>query len=303
MIGALAGAALFGLVRVVGIPALGESRSATTVPADVVVPPGMIYVPGGVTRIGDEHGMPDERPTFAARVEPFLMDVHPVTVAEFRRFVAATSYRTDAERLGGGGVYDPIGDRWTIIAGAMWQYPSGPDGPPAPDDHPATQVSWNDATAYARWAGKRLPTEVEWEHAARGARDLRQRYAWGDSLELGGRARANTWHGATESRDGHLLTSPVGTYGATPLGLTDMGGNVWQWTDDWFRSYADVGSPFTPDGSSERVQRGGSFLCHRDVCHGYRVSARSHSHPATSLFHVGFRLARDLHTGERPRLR
>jgi sulfatase modifying factor 1 len=251
----------------------------------------MVYVPGGRTRIGDER-FAAERPTFTASVGPFFMDAHPVTVGEFRRFVDATGYRTDAERLGGG-VYDPATDRWSIVAGAVWHRPLGPDGPASPNDHPVTQVSWHDAVAYARWAGKRLPTEVEWEHAARGGRDLRQRYAWGDSLVSGGTHHANTWQ-APHPADGYVLTSPVGTYGTSVLGLADMGGNVWEWTADWHRPYGDRGAAFTPDSTSERVQRGGSFLCREDYCHGYRVSARSGTTPETSLFHSGFRLARDL---------
>ena len=267
-------------------------------PAGVAVPPGMVYVPGGVTRIGSEDGMPDEAPVFAARVAPFLMDAHPVTVAEFRRFVEATGYVSDAERLGDAGVYDARTDEWRLVAGATWRRPLGPDGPPAPDDHPVTQVSWNDASAYARWVGKRLPTEVEWEHAARGARDSRAPYAWGKALVVRGVHRANTWQGALPGHnsraDGFAYTSPVGAFGRTALGLTDMGGNVWEWTQDWYRPYADRDAPFAPDSASERAQRGGSFLCHADVCHGYRVSARSHSTPETALFHVGFRLAADL---------
>lgn len=187
-------------------------------------------------------------------------------------------------------MYGAARDRWAIVAGAVWHHPQGPAGPAAQHDHPVTQVSWHDAVAYARWAGKQLPTEVESEHAARGARDARQRYARGDSLAQGSRPRANTGHAA----DGHALTSPVGAFGTTALGLADMGGNVGQWTADWYRPYADRDAPYAPTAASERAQRGGSFLCHADVCHGYRVSARSHSTPETALFHLGFRLVRDL---------
>jgi len=266
-------------------------------PAGIDVPEGMVYVPGGVTRIGSEDGLPEEQPVFAARVEAFLMDVHPVTVAQFRAFVEATGYLTEAERHGDAGVYDPASGGWKLVAGANWHSPLGPDGPPAPDDHPVTQVSWHDAEAFARWAGKRLPTEVEWEHAARNARDDRGRYPWGEALLAGGRHRANIWQGrypgGNTGADGHLLTSPVGAFGATELGLTDMAGNVWEWTADWFRPYAERDRPWVPGSAGEKVQRGGSFLCHVSYCHGYRVSARSHSSPDTALFHVGFRLVKD----------
>jgi sulfatase modifying factor 1 len=260
-------------------------------------PAGMVHVPGGVTHIGAEDGSADERPVFEATVRPFFMDVHPVTVAEFRRFVEATRHVTDAERLGDAGVFDTRTGEWRLIAGANWRAPMGRDGPAAPDNHPVTQVSWHDASAYAAWAGKRLPSEIEWEHAARGGRNSRRPYAWGDSLVDRGRYRANTWQGRfprqNTAEDGYLYTSPVGVFGTTDLGLTDMGGNVWEWTNDWFGppgkpAHVAQGSP------GEKVQRGGSFLCHPEICHGYRVSARSHSSPETALFHVGFRCVTDV---------
>ena len=288
------------------LPGLSPARAAASPrpPAGVDVPAGMVYVPGGVTRVGAEDGAPEERPVFEAEVAPFFMDRHPVTVAQFRAFVEATGHTTDAERLGDAGVLDLDTGEWRLVRGATWRHPLGPDGPPAPDDHPVTQVSWHDATAYARWAGKRLPTEVEWEHAARGARDARDRYAWGRSLADGGRPRANTWQGtAAAPADGYALTSPVGAFGTTALGLADMGGNVWEWTADWFRPYAERDAAFAPGPQSERAQRGGSFLCSPDYCHGYRVSARSHATPETALFHVGFRCVRDVPRGAAPHVR
>jgi len=253
----------------------------------------MVYVPGGTTLIGSETGLPAEQPTFWAEVEPFYMDIHPTTVAQFRDFVEATSHVTQAEHFGDAGVFDVESKQWTMVRGATWRYPRGPLGPTAPDDHPVTQVSWHDAEAYCSWAGKRLPSEVEWEHAARGAANSRAAYAWGDELVERGRHRANTWNGTfpqhNSEADGYLFTSPVGAFGATPLGLTDMGGNVWEWTADWFRPYAEREQPFSVTETSEKAQRGGSFLCEPGWCHGYRVSGRSHATPETSLFHVGFR--------------
>lgn len=280
---------------------LDTTRAAVehvAVPANVTVPEGMVYVPGGVTQIGSEDGMPFEQPVFEAQVEPFFMDASPVTVAAFRAFVEATGFVTEAERFGNAGVLDPATHQWQLVEGATWHHPLGPDEAAAPDDHPVTQVSWNDAVAYAEWAGKRLPTEVEWEHAARSATNKPQRYAWGTELVDAGSYRANTWQGhfpvKNTGEDGYLYTSPVGAFGTTDLGLTDMGGNVWEWTQDWFRLYSERDTPFTPDATSEKAQRGGSFLCNPSWCHGYRVSGRSHATPETALFHVGFRCVQDI---------
>lgn len=281
--------------------------SPAAVPEGVSVPVGMVYVPGGRTLIGDDQaveggGQPGGRhnasatPAFWVDVEPFFMDEHPVTVAQFRAFVEATGYRTEAERFGDAGVMDPATMRWMLVQGASWHHPFGPEGPAASDDHPVTQVSWNDAAAYASWAGKRLPTEIEWEHAARGARNARDLFAWGNDLVVDGRHRANVWQGTfpyhNRNEDGYLYTSPVGVFGKTSLGLTDMGGNVWEWCQDWYRPYSERDEPFTPDPASEKVQRGGSFQC--EECHGFRVYTRAHSTPETALFHVGFRCVRDL---------
>ena len=262
-------------------------------------PEGMVFVPGGNTYIGSEKGLPMERPVFKTKVTSFFMDISPVTVAEYKEFVDQTGYVTQAEEFGDAGILNLETYQWSLIPGATWEYPLGQEGPPAQMNHPVTQVSWNDAVAYAEWKGHRLPTEIEWEHAARGAESAPEKYAWGDVLYMAGDAMANTWDGSfpvlNTVEDGYLYTSPVGDYGKTPLGLTDMGGNVWEWTDSWYRSYEERKRAFAPTAQSERVQRGGSFLCHEDYCHGYRVSARSHSTPETSLFHVGFRTVKDIH--------
>jgi sulfatase modifying factor 1 len=266
-------------------------------PDDLVVPTGMILIPGGETLIGDNNRLGDEGPPFEASVPPFFLDEHPVTVADFRAFVEATDFVTQAERFGDAGIMEDDGV-WRLISEATWHHPLGPEAQAAPNDHPVTQVSWNDAIAYAGWAGKRLPTEVEWEHAARGGTNSRDRYSWGEELVIDGVYQANTWTGSfpvvNTVEDGFKHTAPVGEFGITPLGLTDMGGNIWEWTSDWYRPYAVRSTRFEPDETSEKSQRGGSFLCHTSYCHGYRVSARSHSTPETALFHVGFRLAKDV---------
>lgn len=279
---------------------IGCAAEHAQLPDNFVIPEGMVFVPGGKTRIGSETGMPVERPVFWAKVDGFLMDAHPVTVGQFAAFVEATGFVTEAERFGNAGVFDYETRHWTLVDGAMWSHPFGPSASPALDDHPVTQVSWHDAVAYAAWADKRLPTEVEWEHAARGGSNSRARYAWGDDIVVDGAPKANIWDGRfpmhNTGEDGHLYTSPVGAYGETPLGVTDMGGNVWEWTQDWYRPYAERNKPFEPNPQSEKAQRGGSFLCEPGWCHGYRVSGRSHSTPESSLFHVGFRCVKDLPT-------
>ncbi len=290
------------LILLAGCRAESRQTPSPVTAESMMAPEGMVYVPGGVTHVGAEDGLPEERPVFAAEVGSFFMDRQPVTVAQFRPFVEETSYATEAERFGNAGVLDFEAGQWGLVEGATWQQPRGPDGPAALDDHPVTQVSWHDAVAFCEAAGKRLPSEVEWEHAARNARDDRRPYAWGSSLKEGAQHRANTWQGQfpafNTGEDAYLYTSPVGAFGETPLGLTDMGGNVWEWTADWFRPYDRRETPFTPTAQSEKAQRGGSFLCHDSYCHGYRVSARSHATPETSLFHVGFRCAADLPEGQ-----
>ncbi|WP_019987991.1 formylglycine-generating enzyme family protein [Rudanella lutea] len=265
----------------------------------VAAPAGMVLVPGGVTQIGSAEGLDAEKPVIWARIAPFFIDASPVTVAQFRAFVQATGYKTQAETFGDGGVFSEENRGWTLVKGACWHHPQGPDAPPAPDNHPVTQVSWNDANAYAIWAKKRLPSELEWEHAARNGRNDQTLYPFGNDLVENGKPRANTWNGIFPEKnantDGFRTTSPVGYFGKTPLGLTDMTGNVWEWCADWRMNYGDLvaGKP-APTTGDEKAMRGGSFLCEPSWCHGYRVSGRSFSTPETGLMHVGFRCVRSV---------
>ena len=267
---------------------------------DHAAPPGMIAIPGGIVRIGSEEGFDHERPLFWARLKPFFMDKSPVTVGQFREFVKSTGYQTEADRFGNGGViHESTAKNWILKDGANWEYPLGKDFPKAADDHPVTQVSWNDATAYAKWAGKRLPHEIEWEHAARNASNSRSIYPWGNELNDSKGYKANVWNGIfpefNKLEDGYPETSPVGKFGETPLGLTDMSGNVWEWCSNFIYDYRElVVEDFSGSSKPEKAQRGGSFLCEPTWCHGYRVSGRSSSSPETSLFHVGFRCVKDI---------
>ena len=271
-----------------GIAAIALLLSAGAHAAD------MVLVPGGSVRVGSDTGRADEQPAFTAQVRPFHLDRAPVTVRAFGEFVARTHHLTDAERLGASALMTFGTGRWKLVEGASWRRPEGREGPAAEASHPVTHVSWNDAAAYCATAGKRLPTEVEWEHAARGASNADLAHAFGPALIEAGRYRANVWTGVfpviNTAADGYRTTSPVGAFGAGPLGLTDMAGNVWQWTADWYRPYAEREKAAA---GTERVQRGGSFLCDPGYCYGFRVSARNHATPESSHMHVGFRCAAD----------
>jgi formylglycine-generating enzyme len=265
---------------------------------NIPIPAGMVLVPGGFTQIGAEDGKDAEKPVFWAKIKPFFIDEHLVTVAEFRQFINATNYKTQAETIGDGGVLDERTKKWTWVKGANWQYPHGPTNEKAPDNHPVTQVSWNDAKAYAVWAKKRLPYEFEWEHAARNGTNSRDIYPFGNELITAtGKVLANTWNGTFPQQDavtdGFHYTSPVGFYGKSPLGLSDMTGNVWEWCEDWRQSYSDVVAGQKSENPTEKVERGGSHLCEPGWCHGYRVSGRAFTTPKTSLMHVGFRCVKD----------
>jgi formylglycine-generating enzyme len=275
----------------------------------------MIGIAGGTFRMGtdDPTGFPDdgEGPVRDVTVGPFRISAHPVTNEAFAEFVAATGYRTDAERWGWSFVFAGLlpddfpptqgaaaAPWWRRVDGARWDLPEGPhsdlDGRP---DHPVVHVSWHDAEAYCRWSRSRLPTEAEWEYAARGGLD-QARYAWGDELLPGGRHMANIWQGTFPSHntldDGYLGTSPVGSFPANGYGLVDCAGNVWEWCADVFRRDR-AGSVVLLRSSFEeaRVIRGGSYLCHDSYCDRYRVAARSSNTPDSTTGNMGFRVAAD----------
>lgn len=255
---------------------------------------GMVYFAGGSFMMGSEEGLPNEKPVHKVKIEAFYIDRTPVTVAAFREFIKQTGYKTDAENFGDAGVFNFHLYQWELVKGATWEYPFGPDGSRAEDNHPVTQVSWSDATAFAEWAGKRLPTEAEWEYAARCGEKIKSRFSWGDKLVVDGKYRANVWQGSSitdqQGADGFIYTSPVGYYGETECGVTDMGGNVWNWCQDKYKAYPGSDNQFQPDGNV-RVIRGGSFFFDTNGANSYSVSGRSMNSVETSLFNTGFRCA------------
>ncbi|HET8625272.1 MAG TPA: formylglycine-generating enzyme family protein [Gemmatimonadales bacterium] len=295
-------------------------------------PEGMVWVPGGRFWMGcGGCNLPDALPVHPVEVDGFWMDRTPVTNGQFARFVEATGYVTVAERrpdprdfpdtpakdlVPGSVVFSPPArafagmryvDWWRWVPGASWRHPEGPTSDlGGRADHPVIHVAFEDAVAYARWAGKQLPTEAQYEFAARGGLD-RRRYAWGDSLTPGGRWAANIFQGTFPVRntalDGFGATSPVGAFPANGFGLLDMGGNVWQWTADWYdpeayarRSAVVSRNPATPrptqNGRPERAIRGGSFLCSDQYCTRYLVGSRGRGEPSTGASNLGFRLIR-----------
>ncbi|MEY4541296.1 MAG: hypothetical protein RLZZ306_3053 [Bacteroidota bacterium] len=233
---------------------------------EIPVPEGMAYVQGNES------------------IKPYFIDKTLVTVAQFRKFIEATHYKTESEKFGDSGVFDFKTGEWNLVKGANWQYPEAKAK--APDNHPVTQVSWNDAVAYCKWAKKRLPTKIEYDFAANNAEEEFKTYAWGENAIENGKYKANFWQGSfpqyNSNEDGFQTTSPVGFFGVNKLGLADMGGNVWEWTQDW-----DTEKP------TEKVQSGGSFLCDPNVCHGFKIGNTSSTSPETGLMHLGFRCVRD----------
>jgi formylglycine-generating enzyme required for sulfatase activity len=269
----------------------------------------------------DELGFPDdgEGPIRKIDIDPFYIDTHLVTNRQFKAFVKDTGYKTEADRFGWSFVFhlfippylkQQIQDRdavvglqwWLKVDGANWAHPEGPKSKIKKRlDHPVTHIAWNDAAAYAEWAGKRLPTEAEWECAARGGHEGR-RYWWGQELNPEGEHYCNIWQGdfphSNSAEDGYIGTSPVGSFPANDFGLYDMAGNVWEWCSDfWSTDYHIDGercNPVGPPHGKEKLMRGGSFLCHDSYCNRYRVAARTKNTPDSSSSNLGFRCVRDL---------
>ncbi|MFF0483193.1 formylglycine-generating enzyme family protein [Streptomyces sp. NPDC004435] len=278
----------------------------------------MVLLPGGKflmgTDAGDGYAADGEGPVREIRLAPFLIDTTTVTNEAFAEFVDATGWVTLAERFGTSFVFagllpdDARGGRpvpatpwWREIAHADWRRPEGP-GSDITDrmDHPVVHATWRDARAYAKWAGKRLPTEAEWEYAARGGLS-QARYPWGDEREPGGTHRMNVWQGEFPAHntgaDGHLGTGPATAYEPNGYGLYNTCGNVWEWCSDWFHPTWHATGPRTdpvgPPRGDRKVMRGGSYLCHESHCFRYRVDARSSNTPDSSAGNIGFRCAAD----------
>lgn len=332
-----------------GAPARTRAIAGETRPG----PEGMRWIPGGEFLMGSDHRLArsNERPAHKVRVHGFWMDRTAVTNAQFARFIETSGYLTTAERqpdwetlkvqvppgtprppddelVPGALVFvgterpvnlDDYSQWWRYVPGANWRHPQGPGSSiEGKDNHPVVQVSYEDAQAYARWAGKRLPTEAEWEYAARGGLE-QATYAWGDEFSPNGERMANVWEGAAKpfpvvspKAGGATGTSRVCTFPPNGYGLCDMTGNAWQWVADWYRADAfglgspgqvpvdpqgpgdsyDPDEPGVPVSAPKRVIRGGSFLCNQSYCLSYRPSARRGSDPYSSMSHIGFRLVR-----------
>lgn len=255
----------------------------------------MVYFEGGTVSIGSINGQPNEQPIFKKEIASFYLDKNLVTVADFRKFIDATDYKTDADKFGDSGVFLFETSNWTLLKGANWEFPLGATKEKALDNHPVTHVSFNDAKSYAAWAGKRLPTEFEWEFAAKNGVNTSNKYAWGNELVVNGKYMANVWQGTLVTDktilDGYFLTSPVGDFGETTSGLTDMGGNVWQWCDSYYKPYPE-NLKAAPENPLVKSTRGGSFMFDQALEKSFTTTFRGQNSMDTSLFNMGFRCAK-----------
>jgi formylglycine-generating enzyme required for sulfatase activity len=284
----------------------------------------MKYLEGGTFLMGTESADAwpgdGEGPVREVLLAPFYLDICAVSNAQFAEFVDATHYVTQAETFGWSYVFHKFvtgkakqaaqgvagGAEWWIgVEGAHWKRPEGPGSNLRKrEDHPVVHISWNDARAFCAWAGKRLPSEAEWEYAARGGLEQKT-YPWGDELTprgKGGKAQhmCNIWQGKfpdfNSGADGYLATAPVKSFAPNGFGLYNMSGNVWEWCSDWFsRDHSDgvAENPTGPARGTHKIIRGGSYLCHASYCNRYRVAARTANTPDSTSAHCGFRCARD----------
>lgn len=281
----------------------------------------MIRLPGGPFLMGTDYAeafpLDGEGPVREVTLDPFWIDKEPVTNELFGSFVRETGYVTEAERFGWSFVFwglvpkkrfaelvqDTVASApwWCKVPGAMWSSPEGPGSSiKGRERHPVVHVSWQDAVAFCEWSGQRLPTEAEWEYAARGGL-VQKLYPWGDQLRPGGKHLCNIWQGEfpreDTGEDGYKGTSPVDAFPPNGYGLYSMTGNTWEWCADWFSASHDLEQRVNPHGPATgevRVIKGGSFLCHKSYCNRYRVAARSSNTPDSTTSHMGFRCARNI---------
>jgi formylglycine-generating enzyme len=283
---------------------------------------GMQRLDGARFLMGSDYpkGFPEdgEGPVREVTVDPFYIDVTPVTNAQWREFVAATGFRTEAQRFGWSFVFQghlpperyielvettvAAAPWWCKVAHADWLHPEGPDSSIANrDECPVVHVSWNDATEYCKWVGKRLPTEAEWEYAARGGLE-QALFPWGDELTPDGRHLCNVWQGDFPAHDlgedGYTAPCPPRAFPPNAYGLYSMTGNVWEWCSDWFDATYHVTAtrtnPVGPPEATSKVMKGGSYLCHESYCNRYRVAARTSNTPDSATTNIGFRCVRDV---------
>lgn len=298
-------------------PARNDSAPREAMPVIEVdgSPDNAIAIKGGRSFVGtDKVAIPldGEGPERKVRLADYKLEAQTVTVARFAAFVAATGYVSEAERFGWSAVFTgppPAGTRpplaevpwWSRVDGAYWAHPEGPESNvEGREDHPVTHVSWSDARAFAQWVGGRLPTEAEWEHAARGGA-ARKRFPWGDEEPDDQTVYCNIWQGRfpheNTAADGYERTAPAVSFEPSPLGFYNLAGNVWEWTADAFRvrsmsSHAKTRNAQARQGD-EKTLKGGSFLCHISYCYRYRIAARMNLTPDSAASNVGFRIAYD----------
>ncbi len=278
-----------------------------------------VHIPAGVFTMGADDAPPNmaqdgEGPTRRVKLSEFHLQKYEVSNAEFAGFIKETGYVTEAEKFGDSFVFEPLLSEevqeeitqsvkdapwWLPVQQASWRHPEGRDSEIMKrGDHPVVHVSWNDAGAYCQWKDGRLPTEAEWEYAARGGLEGRL-FPWGNNLTPKGKHRMNIWQGEfpikNSLEDGYLATAPIDTYHPNKFGLFNMAGNVWEWVSDWWtirhsRGFSE--DPKGPPSGTDKVKKGGSYMCHKDYCYRYRCSARSMNTPDSSASNLGFRCAK-----------